>query len=393
MHVDCPQLNPSDEPQKRQVQFLRYQNASKIVFNIEFRYELYGYQFIRTGTWAANVVKDKDKRERVHDIILNIGSNITCDRASEVKNSYDVKGLLEEALGRSDREFEKDLNRVLNGEKRAYRKYDDLGYLGDRVLPPPYPQPAAAKTDRLILDLGTQRLQLFSARTVTFGRYGDVSWRSPFAGGIYDNMLNNMPYDKISRYQCFFEHSGKDVVLYDGSRKAPVGHENLQRTEFGTYPSAYGTKFNDVRVNGKKLLGTDGSGILSFSDSTAKGKLSVCLPGAACAECTRADRTWCQNGKRPSLVFKRLDGVPESAVMVWSCFWLEELDPSFEGVKIFRSDGGFAWRRGRRCGWLVPGSSIETDCGLVKVERLPTPEEKMESAKKVVRNDTGTCHN
>ena len=391
MQVRCPQLNPSDVPQRREIQFLRYKRASKIVFEIEFRYELDGYEFTWEGTWTAVVIKGRDKRERVQDIVVNIGSNITCDRASEVKNSYDVKGLLEEALGRSDREFEKELNRILNGEKRAYRKYDDLSLVGKKLVPQddcllPSPQPTEAKTDRLILDLGTWRFLLFSGRTVTFGRncgLCDISWRHPNADRIEHDDPANIPYRKISGQQCSFEHRGDRVALIDGVRD-----------ERGIVkPSSYGTFFNAVRVEREKLLVSEGTGrgLVTFSDSAATGTLSVCLPNDVCAKCTRAERMWCGGGKRPSLVFKRLDGVPESAVMVWSCFRLEEVDPSFEGVKIFRSDGGFAWRRGRRCGWLVPGESIKTENGTVHVRHLPSPAE-IAKEKNDVRNTSETCH-
>ena len=93
----------------------------------------------------------------------------------------------------------------------------------------------------------------------------------------------------------------------------------------------------------------------------------ACRPVRACATCPHASRTWCGDGRRPALMMTRRDGVFERFVALWSCFPLEEADPSFEGVVIFRKDGGFAWRRGRRCGWLVPGETLETDFGQVAV--------------------------
>ena len=67
------------------------------------------------------------------------------------------------------------------------------------------------------------------------------------------------------------------------------------------------------------------------------------------------------------MMLTRRDGVAERFVALWSCFPMEEADPSFEGVVIFRKEGGFAWRRGRRCGWLVPGATLQTDFGEVIV--------------------------
>jgi hypothetical protein len=66
-------------------------------------------------------------------------------------------------------------------------------------------------------------------------------------------------------------------------------------------------------------------------------------------------------------MLSRRDGIPESFVALWSCFSLEDADASFEGVVVFRKDGAFAWRRGRRCGWLVPGTSMQTDMGTVTI--------------------------
>ena len=66
-------------------------------------------------------------------------------------------------------------------------------------------------------------------------------------------------------------------------------------------------------------------------------------------------------------MLKRRDGFPEMFVAVWSCFSLENADPSLKGVVIFRKDGGFAWRKGRKCGWIVPGTKQHTDFGVVTV--------------------------
>ena len=63
----------------------------------------------------------------------------------------------------------------------------------------------------------------------------------------------------------------------------------------------------------------------------------------------------------------RRDGVPERFVAVWSCFRLSEADPSFEGVVVFRKEGAFVWRKGHRCGWIVPGTKQQTDFGTVTV--------------------------
>lgn len=352
-------------------------------YDISLACERSGRRYRLVGSWATVSIRDEEARDAARQLVVNITNNITTGHACDVNNSTLVKDKLEDIL-KKDENVSQHLRDLVLGPDRAYAYqvlYDETG-----IASLPSPQPAEAKTDRLILDLGAQRLLLFSGRTVTFGRNRglcDISWRHPNADRIGRDDPANIPYRKISGQQCSFEHRGDKVALIDGVRdKRGI-----------VKPSSYGTFFNAVRVEGEKSLASDGTGrgLITFSDSAATGTLSVCLPNGVCAECTRAERTWCGGGKRPSLVFKRLDGVPESAVMVWSCFRLEEVDPSFEGVKIFRSDGGFAWRRGRRCGWLVPGESIETECGTVYVRHLPSPAE-IAKEKNDVRNTSETCH-
>jgi len=350
---------------------------------ISLAYEKDGRRVRMEGDWATVSIADKDARDAARQLVVNITNNITTGHACDVNNSSLVKDRLEEML-KSGGDVSKQLRDLVCGPDRAYAYLDLFDESG--ILPLPSPQPPAARTDRLVLDLGGRRLLLFSGRTVTFGRrrdWCDISWRHPNADCIPANDPAHNDYLKISKRQCSFEHRGEKVALIDGVRD----------NRGVVTPSSYGTYLNAVRVDGEKILSTDGtgSGLLTFSDSAATGTLSVCLPGGVCTKCPRAERTWCQGGRRPSLVFKRLDGVPETAVMVWSCFRLEEVDPSFEGVKIFRENGGFAWRRGRRCGWLVPGEAIETDCGTVRVSHLPSPAE-LEKEKNVVRNDSETCH-
>ena len=353
-------------------------------YDISLVYERIGRRCRLVGSWATVSIRDEEARDTARQLVVNITNNITTGHACDVNNSALVKDKLEDILKKGGN-VSQHLRDLVLGPDRAYA-YQDL-YDEKGVAALPAPQPAGAKTDRLILDLVSRRLLLFSGRTVTFGRNRgscDISWRHPDADRIGHDDPANIPYRKISGRHCSFEHRGDKVALIDGVRD-----------ERGIVkPSSYGTFFNAVRVEGEKLLASDGTGLITFSDSAATGTLSVCLPNDICAKCTRADRTWCgEKHKRPSLVFKRLDGVPESAVMVWSCFRLEEVDPSFEGVKIFRSDGGFAWRRGRRCGWLVPGESIETECGTVYVRHLPSPAEiAKEKGKNDVRNVTETCH-
>jgi hypothetical protein len=168
---------------------------------------------------------------------------------------------------------------------------------------------------------------------------------------------------RISRAHCHFEHQGDAVAVCDG-----------QRDSFRVVrPSACGTYWNDVRIGGSVNLSSGDAGVLSFGASACAGGVALDVKVGSpsspseCGKCPFADKHWCAEGTRPSLMLTRRDGVPERFVAIWSCFRLSEADPSFEGVVIFRKDGAFAWRKGRRCGWIVPGTKQQTDFGVVTV--------------------------
>ena len=223
------------------------------------------------------------------------------------------------------------------------------------------PMPAGARTERVILDFGNGRhMHLFAGRTVSFGRsreMNDFFLRPP--QGADETEL--MPYRKTSRRHCFFEHSGESVRITDGGLE-PNGV---------VQPSSGGTYWNDDPIRGSLDLPIGTAGVVSFGAPACAGGLSmelkVCRAAKACATCPHSNIHWCGEGKRPSLMLTRRDRLPEKFIAVWSCFWMGDADPSLDGVVIFRKDGAFAFRDTYRSGWIVPGSEIQTDYGLVKV--------------------------
>ena len=225
-------------------------------------------------------------------------------------------------------------------------------------------QPFAARTDRVVLDFGNgRRIHLFAERTVLFGkRREDNDFVLRPARPINECSEQELrPYQMVSRRHCFFEHSGERMTITDGSREA----NGVIR------PSTNGTFWNDDQIRGSLELAAGMSGVVSFGAPTCAGGLSmdlkVCGASKACATCPHSNIHWCGEGKRPSLMLTRRDGLPEKYVAVWSCFWLGDADPSLDGVVIFRKGGAFAFRDTYRSGWFVPGTDIQTDYGTVKV--------------------------
>ena len=165
----------------------------------------------------------------------------------------------------------------------------------------------------------------------------------------------------VSRRHCFFEHLGERMMITDGSREA----------NGVILPSTNGTFWNDDQIRGSLELAAGTAGVVSFGAPACAGGLSmdlrVCSASKACATCPHSNIHWCGEGKRPSLMLTRRDGLPEKYIAVWSCFWLGDADPSLDGVVIFRKDGAFAFRDSYRSEWIVPGTEIETDDGPVKV--------------------------
>ena len=307
------------------------------------------------------VVHPREAQKAAEQLTIQIRNDIKNGNASDVHVSQQALEELTKSVT-AENPFE-ELRRIVLSGRRVWAAVplDTGGALP--ILPT---QPAAAVCDAITIDLGTQRVHFLAKRRVTFGRDRrnnpcDISLRHPMRESLELSPTDpkNAPYRSVSGHHCHFEHRGNEVVVCDGSWDGAT----MVR------PSSNGTFWDGERIQQHALVAGD-EGILSFA-GVGDGFLSVearaCRPIHACGTCPHASRTWCGEGRRPALMLTRRDGVAERFVALWSCFPLEEADPSFEGVVIFRKDGAFAWRRGQRCGWLVPGETLETDFGQVTV--------------------------
>ena len=327
------------------------QEAGAFVWYLSLTYEAAGRKRRLEGEVQMVVVRPREAQKAADQLTVTITNNINNGNASDVHVSQQAVEELSK-LAMAENPFE-ELRRIVLGGRRVWTSVPlDAG----GAMPTLPAQPPAAVCESIALDLGTNRIRFFASRVVKLGRRretNDISLRPP--EGVSDE-----PYRAMSKAQCCFEHHGDRAVVYDGQFDAA----RVRR------PSSNGTYWNGVKIDSEQRLAAGDEGVLSFAGARSDAvslAVRACRPVRACATCPHASRTWCGDGRRPALMMTRRDGVFERFVALWSCFPLEEADPSFEGVVIFRKDGGFAWRRGRRCGWLVPGETLETDFGQVTV--------------------------
>ena len=339
------------------------QPAGAFVWYLTVTYEAAGRKHRLTGDVQMVVVRPREAQKAADQLTITINNNITNGNASDVHVSQQTVEDLTR-LATAENPFE-ELRRIVLSGKRVWATVPcDVG----GAMPVLPPQPTAAVCEVITLDLGARRVHFFAKRRVTLGRDRrndpcDISLRHPMQKSLELSPEDprNAPYRSVSGHHCLFEHSGNSVVVRDGNWNGAMMVK----------PSTYGTFWNDEKIDGRVVLSPGEDGVLSLAGRISEGSLSldvkVCRPIRACETCPHANRTWCGDGRRPALMLTRRDGVAERFVALWSCFPMEEADPSFEGVVIFRKEGGFAWRRGRRCGWLVPGATLQTDFGEVIV--------------------------
>lgn len=327
---------------------IQSKQAGTAEWDVRLDYDFSGRHEELEGEWATVVTGRSGARMDAKQLAITINQDIKGGHACEIHNSLDAVSKLNEAFASADAEVYDTLYSIVLGGTRAYRWIDLYPRRVNEALPPMPPEAAA---DRMTLDLGIWKVKLFSGRTVTFGRtkgLNDIALRPPEGE-------DSTPYKMISRRHCRFAHSGSEVIVADGARDEK-GVVN---------PSSWGTFLDGEQLRDEVRLSAKGtsSGRLTFAGAGGSAVVSldvrVLTSGDLCKDCSRSGRAGCQGGARPSLLMKRTDGIPEYFVAVWSCVRLEDVDPSYAGIKIFREGNGFAWRCGRRCGWLVPGMKAD----------------------------------
>ncbi|MBQ3288042.1 MAG: FHA domain-containing protein [Kiritimatiellae bacterium] len=310
-----------------------------------------------SGRLELYVYPVESRKRGLDNINISINTNIgNVSQASDVV--LNQRGSEQFAKLISENDVIGEMNRRAMSDRREWTfipLYNDSKFTD---LPP---MPANARTSSIMLSFGGRLVHFFANRTVKFGRKrecNDFTIRPPATFGE-DEIA---PYRRVSREHCFFEHSGTSVQISDGSR-SPTGV--LQ-------PSSAGTFWNNRQITAPIKVPSGTSGVISFGGvaygDALEMDLKACDSAKACAACPIADRSWSGDGSRPCLMISRTDGVAEKFVGLWSCFWLGEADPSFEGYVVFRKDGAFAYcREDGQTGWLAPGTTVQTDFGNITV--------------------------
>lgn len=332
------------------------QEAGAVVWYLTVAYEVDGRKRSLEGEATLLSLKPREAQKAAENLSVTINNNITNGNASDVSLSQHAADDLQH-LAQADNPYE-ELRKIVQGGQRAWTQMS-LDRAGTLEALPPMPDGAAA--NRLTLELDGGLLHLRVGRTVTVGRSRSgceiiLRPRPDAKGGDRDRYL------AISRRHCHFEARGKQILVEDGYREGMSGVK----------PSSFGTFWNNGRINGAILLNAGDTGMLSLGGESAGAdgtsfKAKACPPCGKCAVCTKTDRSWCGDGQHACLLLNRQGGRPEAYVALWGCFGLGEADPAFEGITLFRERGGFAWRRGRHCGWLVPGTVMQTEFGTLRV--------------------------
>ena len=347
------------------------QEAGGVAWYVKVEYEANGRARELVGQVPVYTSKPQEARKTAENLSVTINNNISNGNASDVTLSQrTVDDLVQ--LSHSDNPYE-DLKQFVQGGKRAWAQMSLDRAAGVSDLLPPMPPEAAA--DRLTLVLGGGRLHLFAGRIVTLGRSRGCD--IPLRHWVGAPPSDQEAFLLVSRRHCHFEVRGERVTVTDGCRDGM----------FGVKPSSGGTYWNGTRLQGPLTLETGEGGTMSFAGPESYGAVAldakVCPAGGSCATCSRTDRTWCGGGKHPCLLLRRRKGAAEAYAVLWSCFPLGTVDRAYDGVTLFREGSGFAWRRGRQCGWLVPGSEFDTEYGRVYVTddfRMPGPKVQVQRA-------------
>lgn len=352
-------IRHADRPQEFPVQFPP-QAAGLQSWEVRLEYFSSSRKHELVGQFQVFVRPVESRKRGSDNFNINIQTNVgNVGQASDVRiNQRGVEGLAD-LIAATD-PFE-EMQRIAMSRDRDWQP---ISLSDDSEVVSLPPMPAGARTERVVLDFGSgRRLHLFAGRTIRFGKTRELNDFVLRPGRPINECSEEelIPYKMVSRRHCFFEHSGERMTIADGSREA----------NGVVQPSSNGTFWNDDSIRGSLELSVGTTGVVSFGRPACAGGLSmdlrVCGASKACATCPHSNIHWCGEGKRPSMMLTRRDGLPEKYIAVWSCFWLGDADPSLDGAVIFRKDGAFAFRDTYRSGWIVPGSEIQTDYGLVKV--------------------------
>ena len=333
--------------------------AGVCVFDVNVSYVLGGRKYFYDGTFDVVVLERRNwQTDAKRNLSFVFNPVIHASEAARVRMDVPAHAvdLLAQAAKDAERDPLKVAEELVNLGVRKYRMIAMLRSDGIEVLPPPPPE-AACKEIQLDLGYGFGKVQLFTDSIIGIGhtyegsRYTDIVVDPP-AGLVGDQRL---PYEKMSRGQCLLRSNGFDMELVDGRIRASGSPAE----------STNGTYLNGERVGmgGCRLPQNGAIGLGTTCRATTLDATLVTPSPEACQRCRRGgeSREYCCRGGRACVnaVLRRRDGVLITYVVLGSCIDMGCIYGAFSGFEVFYDHQAFAWRRGTRRGWLVPGGQIE----------------------------------
>ncbi len=227
---------------------------------------------------------------------------------------------------------------------------------GDRTLPA---IPPGGDVDSLTLAIAGWKLHLLSDTRVQMGR----NKQNDFMARIFDpdGVARKERNAQISKFHARLELHGDRCFVVDRALDMDTNAEKS---------SACGVYVNDRRIPAGR------STELPVNIRTRIGLGDRCGPGSAAFEmdlhpwtcgmmvggdCPLESR--CPPGAPSCAFIRRADAVREVFAVVWRCCPLGLAVPEAGDLRVWRQDGGFAWRRGAHKGWLVPGQALHANGG------------------------------
>ena len=350
---------------------VRNLKAGVWVFDINVSFVLDGRKYFYDGTFDVVVLERRNwQSDAKQNLSFVFNPIVHASEAARVRIEVPehAVNLLAQAAKDAERDPLKVAEELINLRVRKYRVIAMLRSDGVEVLPPPPPE-AVCKEIQLDLGFGFGKVQFFTDSIVGIGhthegrRYTDIVVDPP--AGLAGE--SKRPYEKMSRGQCLLRSNGLDVELVDGRIRS--SGEQAESTN-GTYLNGerVGTGGCRLPQNGVIGLGT------TCRETTLDATLVTPSP-EACQRCRRGgeSREYCCRGGRACVnaVLRRRDGVDLVYVALWSCIDMGCIYGRFSGLEIFYDRQAFAWRRGAKRGWLVPGGRIEMPhCRSIGISRV-----------------------
>ena len=333
--------------------------AGVCVCDVSVSFVLDGRRRFYDGSFDVVVLERRDSQDDAQKSLSFVfNPNIVASQASRVRVEVPehAMNLLAQAAKDAERDPFKAAEELVNLGVRKYRRIAVLPSDEVEALPPPPPE-AGCKEIQLDFGYGFGKVQFFTDPIIGIGhtyegrRYTDIIVDPP-AGLAGDQ---KQPYERMSRGQCLLRSNGPDVELVDGRI----------RTSGEQAKSTNGTYLNGERVGteGCRLPQTGAIGLGTTCREATLDATLVTPSTEACQRCRRGgeSRECCCRGGRAcaNVVLRRRDGVPIAYVALGSCIDMGCIHGRFSGLEIFYDRHAFAWRRGTKRGWLVPGGRIE----------------------------------